>query len=265
MAAILERDEVCLELRDSVATVTIERPGLRNAMGLATWRALRSLVAEAQADEAVGVIVVRGSGKHFGAGNDISELGTFPGDPAAALAFAVAMADAMQAVEDASKPVVMAIEGACYGAALALALAGDLRIASDTAAFAIPAARLGALYLRSDLHRLVAAIGPGQSRKLVYSAETIGATQARHIGLIDEVFPADRFEPELRRLIDGILAGSPFTLARTKAMLRDLAQGATPRETSESLGLFVEATQGVDFGEGTSAFLNRRKARFRRG
>lgn len=261
----MECDDVCLKRHDSIATVSIERPDLRNAMGLATWRALRTLVAEAQADEAVGLIVVRGSGKHFGAGNDISELSTFPGDPAAAQAFASAMAEAVQMVEAVSKPVVMAIEGVCYGAALALALAGDLRVASDTAVFSIPAAKLGALYLRSDLHRLVAAIGPGQSKKLVYSAATIGATQARHIGLVDEVFPEERFETELRRLIDDILAGSPFTLARTKAMLRELKHGPTPPETSESLALFVEATQSVDFGERTSAFLNRRKARCRHG
>ena len=71
------------------------------------------------------------------------------------------MASAMQAVETASKPVLMAIEGVCYGAAVVLALAGDLRIASDDVVFAITPAKLGALYRRSDLHRLAAAAGMG--------------------------------------------------------------------------------------------------------
>lgn len=263
MTATLERDDVSLDIREAVATITIERPSQRNAMRLATWRALRSRVAAAQADQAVALILVRGSGEHFGAGNDISEMSAFPGNPGAAKDFAGAMADAMQSIEDATKPVLMAIEGACYGAALALTLTGDLRIAADTAAFSIPAARLGALYLRSDLHRLVAAIGAGQSKKLLYSAETIGATQARHIGLVDEVFPADRFETELRRVVASILAGSPHTLLRTKEMLRGVGHGRTPHETGETLDLFVEATQGKDFGEGTAAFLARRKPRFR--
>lgn len=263
MTATLQRDDVSLDIRQAVATITVERPGQRNAMRLATWQALRSSVTAAQGDPAVALIVVRGSGKHFGAGNDISEMSAFPGNPLAAKAFASAMADAIQAVEDATKPVIMAIEGVCYGAALALTLAGDLRIAVDTAAFSIPAARLGALYLSSDLHRLVAAIGAGQSRKLLYSAVTIGATEARHIGLVDEVFPADRFEPELRRFVGSILAGSPCTLLRTKVMLREAGHGCTPLETSETLDLFVEATQGRDFGEGTAAFLARRKPHFR--
>jgi enoyl-CoA hydratase/carnithine racemase len=264
MTAILDNDEVSLQVREAVATIIVERPHKRNAMGLAAWRALRSLVVAAEGNPAVGLIVVRGAGKHFGAGNDISEISSLPGSPVAARAFATAMADAMQSVEDASKPVIMAIEGVCYGAALALALAGDLRIAAANAAFCIPAAKLGALYLRSDLQRLVATIGVGQSKKIVFSAETIWAKQARHMGLVDEVFAEDRFESELQRLVETILSGSPSTLLRTKEMLRGLGHGASPRETSESLSLWVESTQSTDFAEGTSAFLTRRTPRFRR-
>lgn len=253
---------VVLEIAGPVATLLIDRPAKRNAMSLAMWQALPALIEQAEVDGAVRLIVMRGAHGHFGAGNDIAGFGALRGDPRAAEVFGRAMATAMMAVETASKPVVMAIEGDCYGAMVALALAGDLRIAAHDARFAITPAKLGALYLRSDLHRLVGAVGQGRARKLIYSAEPIGAGRAEQIGLVDEVVGSDRFEAELARLCDVIAQGSPFTLRRTKRMLGTVACGPTPPETDESLAEFVAATQGPDFAEGIAAFLAKRAPRF---
>ena len=107
-------------------------------------------------------------------------------------------------------------------------------------------------------------MGWGQSKKLIYLAEAIDATQALRIGLVDEIVPGDRFEAELQRLADTILAGSPFTLRHTKEMLRGLGHGSAPHETSDSLALFVAATQGDDFREGVAAFFAKRPPHFRR-
>ncbi|MES2755975.1 MAG: enoyl-CoA hydratase/isomerase family protein [Pseudomonadota bacterium] len=255
--------DVTLDIRDAVATITVERPSKINAMRLATWQALYTHVVAADSNPAVGVIVVRGSGKHFGAGNDIAALSTFPGNLADAREFATAWANGIQAVEDASKPVLMAIEGVCYGAALALSLAGDVRIASTSAVFSIPVAKLGALYLRSDFQRLVATIGMGQSKKLIYSSEVFGAEQALRIGLVDALFTEDHFNTEVQRLVETILTRSPYTLLRSKRMLREIGSGDVLRETSESLAAFAESTQCADFAEGVSAFLTRRNAHFR--
>ena len=259
----MDGDGVALQVRGPVATLVLDRPQKRNAMQLRTWRALPALIAAAEREVAVGLILVRGAGGHFGAGNDIAEFGALRADAAAAAAYGRAMADAMQAVEAASKPVVMAVEGVCYGASVALVLAGDLRLAARDASFAITPAKLGALYLRSDLHRLAAAVGPARSKRLIYTAEAIGASEALDIGLVDEVLAADRFEPELSQRIGVILEGSPFTLRRTKDMLRSLGHGRAPLETDESLASFAEATQGEDFKEGVEAFLTRRPPRFR--
>lgn len=263
LKAAEERDGLFLDIKGPIATIVADRRERRNAMSRAMWRTLPSLVGEAEADPGVSVIVMRGAHGHFSAGNDIAEFGALRGDPEAAEAFGREMATAMQAVEDAAKPVIMAIEGACYGAAVALALAGDIRVAADDATFAITPAKLGALYLRSDLHRLVAAVGQGRAKRLIYAAEPIEAARAERIGLIDEVVPADRFDAELGRLYDAILRGSPFTLRRTKQMLATVGDAPTPAETRESLAAFVEATQGADFTEGVDAFLARRTPRFR--
>jgi len=253
---------VSLSLKGGVATIVLDRPARRNALGLGSWHALRSLIEAADCDAAVGLIILRGAEGNFGAGNDISEFGTLHGDPAAARAFGCAMADAMRAVELASKPVIVAIEGVCCGASVALALAGDLRIAVDSAIFAITPARLGALYLQSDLHRLVATIGAGSAKRMLYTAQPIHAARAFEIGLIDEVFASDRLELELDRMSSAILQGSRFTLGHSKAMLRAAGHGAAPLETAESMAAFVAATQGEDFREGVEAFLMKRSPIF---
>jgi enoyl-CoA hydratase/carnithine racemase len=252
---------VSLLIRDSIATIVLDQKRRHNALGLKTWIALPLLIASIERNAEVGLIVLRGAHGNFGAGNDLVEFGALHGKPAAALEFARAMADAMRAVEAASKPVIVAIEGLCYGASVALTLAGDLRIAAENATFAITPAKLGALYLQSDLHRLVAAVGLGQSKRLIYSAEPIGAARARQIGLVDEVVAAGHFELELERLTDAILCRSPFTLRRSKEMLDSV--NPTPAETDESLELFVKATQGREFVEGVDAFNNKRPPRFR--
>ena len=247
----------------STATIIIDQKGKYNALRLQTWRALPQLVAYADQLESVKLVVLRGADGNFGSGNDISEFGAVHGDPEAARAFGYAMADAMRAVETASKPVLVAIEGACFGASVALALSGDLRVAASDSTFAITPAKLGVVYLKSDLHRLVMAIGAGPAKQLIFSAKAISATRAQQIGLVDEVLPAAAFETGLSHLVDSMLERSQFTLRQTKRMLRELDRAPTPAETDESLAWFVDATQGADFKEGVDSFLAKRPPRFR--
>lgn len=255
---------VRLSISGGIATITLDRPSARNALRFETWLALPSLIDAAEQAN-TGLIVVRGAGGHFGAGNDITQLAGLRGDPPAARAYGQAMADAMRAVETATKPVIIAIEGACYGASVALALAGDFRVAADTAEFAITPAKLGALYLGSDLHRLVAAVGPAHGLKMIYTAQPVDAVAAERMGLVQQIYAADQFEAELSRLTGIILSGSPFTLRESKRMLKATANSVAPLEDDESLGWFVEAMQGADFGEGIHAFMAKRRPRFRSG
>jgi enoyl-CoA hydratase/carnithine racemase len=253
-----------LNVDQGVATILFDRRSARNAMLHATWRALPSLIATAEADASVAVIVLRGAGGHFGAGNDIAEFGPMRSDPARCRAYGQAMADAMMTVERATKPVIAAIEGSCYGASVALTLAADFRVAAADARFAITPAKLGALYLRSDLHRLVATIGQGQARRMIYGAVALDVGEAAAIGLVEQVLDAGSFDAELDRVVRAILCGSPFTLHHTKRMLRGAGHGATPVEDEESLGWFVSAMQGKDFAEGYAAFMEKRTPKFAR-
>jgi enoyl-CoA hydratase/carnithine racemase len=247
-----------LNVDSGVATIRLDRANARNAMLQATWQALPALVAEAEANSTVAVMVLRGAGGHFGAGNDIAEFGVLRSDAAKCRAYGQAMADATMAVERATKPVIAAIEGSCFGASVALTLTADFRIAASNARFAITPAKLGALYLRSDLHRLVAAIGQGQARRMIYTACTLEASEAASIGVVDKLASPDQFDAELEAVLHAILCGSPFTLRRSKRMLRGACHGQTPIEDAESLGWFVDAMQGTDFAEGYAAFMAKR-------
>jgi enoyl-CoA hydratase/carnithine racemase len=247
-----------------VATILFDRVGARNAMSQATWHALPGLIARAEGEADVGVIVIRGAGGHFGAGNDIAELGRLRNDALACQSYGRDMADAMISVERATKPVIAAIEGNCFGASVALALAADFRVAADDARFAITPAKLGALYLRSDLHRLVATIGQGQARRMIYTACVVEATEAAAIGLVDQMVASDAFEEAIGSIAKSVLRGSAFTIRRSKAMLRGVGRGDAPNEDVESLSWFVDAMRGDDFAEGYAAFMDKRTPTFAR-
>ena len=262
MMVSLKETGIAQEAHGKVSTISIDRPARRNALRLVEWQRLPELISEADRDPSIGVIVVRGADGHFSAGNDIGEFGALRGDRAAAERFGLAMATAMRSLEAAAKPVLIAIQGDCYGAAVALALAGDLRVASSDATLAITPAKLGALYLRSDLHRLAAAVGGGCARRLIYTARAVGAVEALEIGLVDIVLPAASYDEELELLIANVLAGSPYTLKHTKTLLRTCGPGEAPVETRDTLAPFIEATQGDDFAEGVAAFLDKRTPRF---
>ena len=118
-----------------------------------------------------------------------------------------------------------------------------MRIAAADARFSVPVAKLGALYLRSDLHRLAATIGVGRCKKLIYSSTIVGAEQVLVIGLVDEVVSEEQFEAALGAFVDIMVERSSFTLQRSKQMLRAAGHGGGVRETGESLAAFAEAMQ----------------------
>jgi enoyl-CoA hydratase/carnithine racemase len=249
---------VSMTIAGPVATVMFDRPMVRNAMLYRSWSLLEQSIVAADSDAAVQVIVLRGANGHFGAGNDIAEFGRLRGDADGARRYGWAMAGAMKAIETASKPVIAAIEGACYGASVALALSADIRIAANTANFAITPAKLGALYLRSDHHRLVSAIGPGRARQMIFTARSMTAVHAYAVGLVDEAVSSESFELELALLCADIAKGSRYTLHHSKRMLRTALPAEVPDETEDSIGWFVAAMMGADFAEGVEAFLAKR-------
>lgn len=216
---VLERDEPA----SGVRRLTLNRPEQRNALDAALILALRSAVHDAEVDDDVRVVVIRGAGTAFCAGADLAamlDLGR-QGEEAN-LADAKALADLLLAIHECRKPVVALVHGATLGGGVGLACAADIVVASDRAWFKLPEVRLG-LVPAMIAPYVVRAIGARQASRYFLSAESIDAAQARVLGLVHEITNADDLEVTGLALAAEIQRGRPGALAECKRLIAGVA------------------------------------------
>ncbi|MBI1234315.1 MAG: enoyl-CoA hydratase [Alphaproteobacteria bacterium] len=244
-----------------VTELVLNRPDRRNALTEQMWADLPGLLDEALEDDALRVLLVRGEGGHFTAGADIGEFADIYATETRADAYSVTIARALDALAAFPAPVVAKVEGACIGGGCGLALACDLRFATETARLGITPAKLGLAYPFNDTKRLVDAVGVSAAKDLIFTARHVGAEEALELGLVDRVWPADRFGTEFTAWLTPLLAGSPHTAKVMKRMIGLIASG-TASETAETRELFRAAFGGADFQEGYRAFIEKRPPDF---
>jgi enoyl-CoA hydratase/carnithine racemase len=211
-----------LSFEGDVARLRLARPEARNAIPVAGWHTLAQRVAEA-AEEGARLLLLSGDEKAFSAGADITEFPALLDDAAARTAFRRAMREGIEDVAEAPMPTVALIEAPCYGAAVALVMACDLRIAGPRAALAITPAKFGISYPQEDVHRLVALVGQGQAARLLLTARSIDAAEAARIGLVDIL--ADDPAAEAEAVAEAIVAGSATSQAELRRAIRLAAAG----------------------------------------
>lgn len=175
-----------LQFDGNVARLTLIRPEVRNALAMRHWQALAETLPQVAASGAQ-LLVVSGVGGAFSAGADLSEFSTFLDDAAARTAFREAMRAAMDGIAALPTASIAWIDGPCFGAGVALAMACDLRLATPAARFAITPAKMGIGYPQEDVARLVALVGPGWASRLLFTGAPIDAATAERIGLIEGV------------------------------------------------------------------------------
>ncbi|MCI4041111.1 enoyl-CoA hydratase/isomerase family protein [Streptomyces sp. TRM75563] len=231
-----------------VATVVITNPAKRNAMTAAMWRSLPELLERLAADPAVRVLVLTGAGDTFCAGADISTLRESP-DTAQGLAVA-----AEEALAAFPRPTLAAVRGYCVGGGSQLAAACDLRFAEEGASFGVTPAKLGIVYPASSTRRLVALVGPGTAKHLLFSGELIDTERALRTGLADEVLPVGGLDKRVEEYVRVLASRSQLTQAAAK----EFAAGRTDRDVYWA----GEARSSTDTAEGVAAFLERRAPRF---
>lgn len=174
-----------LEREGAVARLWLARGGARNAFSVAGWRALAEACAELAAGGEAAVILASRDAKAFTAGADIREFASMRDDPGRAEAFLIAMRAAIDGLWALPMPVIAAVDGGCYGAGVALAIAADLIVAGDRAVFATTPAKLGLLYPQEDIDRLIARIGPGAAAQMLLTGEPLDADAALAVRLAD--------------------------------------------------------------------------------
>jgi len=235
------------------ARISLDRPQSRNAISLHHWAALSAAFAEVAASDARVLIVRSMAPNIFSSGADIGDLGTLDADPAARTRFRAEMAAAFDQLAALPIATIAAIDGGCYGAAVALALACDIRVAGDKASFAITPAKVGIVYPKGDVARLKALVGPGQAARMLLSGMTLDADQALAIGLVEE--RARSADTAAFKLAESIIANSRASVAGLKRILAG---------DDEADRMFEDAFASADFREGVAAFRERRKPVFER-
>lgn len=249
-----------LEKHGPVARLLIDRARKRNAFTQQMWEALPVLLADAQADDAVRVMILQSAEPGvFCAGADIAEFATGALDLDWRAKNQQAIRRAQYELTRAEKPVIAAIDGDCVGGGCGLAIACDMRVASPRARFGITPARLGLVYSLHDTKLLVDLVGPAQAKRILFTAQLLPAEEAQRIGLIE--FVADDPVAAAQALAETIASASAHSVRQTKKMVRRILDGQAD-DDAETHALFDAAFTGPDFEEGVSAFLEKRKAMF---
>jgi enoyl-CoA hydratase len=252
---------ILIEKRDRIALITINRPDKLNALNIKTRQELAEALDELRADDAVRVVVITGAGeKSFVAGADIAE---FEGRTALEQRRVMRAKNILTAAEDFPKPIIAMINGFCLGGGCELALACDIRVASDRARFGQPEINLGIIPGGGGTQRLTRLVGEGKAMQMILTGEMINAEEAYRLGLVNEVYPAPELEAKTMELANRIAEKSPVALAMAKAAIKNAARMNLREGLDQEIDLFALCFSSADTDEGVRAFLEKRKPEFK--
>jgi enoyl-CoA hydratase len=245
------------EVKDQVATVTLNRPKVLHALNSQVFDELESIFSTLASDDAVRVILLTGSGeKAFAAGADINEIAAT--DAATGLAKARRGQSVFRLIETCGKPVIALVNGFALGGGCELAMSCTIRIASDNARLGQPEVKLGLIPGYGGTQRLPRLVGAPAALKLLLTGDMIPAAEALRIGLVDEVVPADQLIPRGEALAKAIVAMAPLAVAGCiEAVQRGTALDLEAALKIEA-EIFGRLCSSADKAEGTSAFLEKR-------
>jgi len=253
-------EHVRVAVDGAVATVMLDRAEKLNALTAGMLEALEVACAALDRDEAVRAVIVASSSTNaFCAGADILEWGSL----GALGMWQRWIRDGQRAFDRLARlrqPTIAAIGGIAYGGGLELALACDLRIASDDARFAFPEVTIGAVPGWAGSQRLPRVIGAGRAKQLILSGQPIDAATAAAWGLVSEIVPADRLQPRALELARRIAENAPTAVQAAKQLV-DAGLGEGRTSALEALGAGLAAAT-ADAREGIAAFREKRKPKF---
>jgi enoyl-CoA hydratase len=255
-------DNLLSERDGAIATVTVNRPSVLNALNSQTIDELRRVFLDLKADDAVRVVILTGAGEmSFVAGADINELAVQT--PASGREHALRGQHVFDVIESLGKPVIAAINGYALGGGCELAMACTLRIAADTAKLGQPEAALGLIPGYAGTQRLPRLVGKGKAMEMMLTGAPISAEDALRAGLVNRVVPAAELMTEARKLAGELSRGAPIAMRYVIDALNKGAEMPFAEACRYEAALFGLVASTDDMREGTSAFLEKRKANFK--
>jgi enoyl-CoA hydratase/carnithine racemase len=251
-----------VDRQDATALVTLNRPERHNALSLDLLGHLQAALRALGADDGVRVVVLRGNDRCFSTGMDLDDLAGVSAVAETQRALGV-FRDANAEIERCPKPVIAAIAGWCVTGGLELALACDVRVAAETARFAVTSARIGTVAGAGGTQRLPRLIGPGRAKELLFSAEPIDAAEALRIGLVNRVVPAGREVEAALDMARLFARRAPLGLWFAKTAVNVGLTMPLEAALAYEMGLTAQLFTTADRAEGLRAFRERREADFR--
>jgi len=254
-------ENVVVENQDNVQVLYINRPKVLNALNEQTLLDIEAAVKSFADDNSLSVLIITGSGdRAFVAGADIEAQ--YPLDAVQGRNWGLLGHRVFNLIETIEKPVLAAINGFALGGGCELAMACDIRLASEKAQLGQPEVSLGITPGYGGTQRLTRLVGPGKAKQLVFTGKRIPAAEAHRIGLVDEVYPHETLLEEAIKMAKTIAANAPIAVRYAKIQINQSMQINNDMATAVEAGLFGLCFATQDQKEGMGAFLEKRKAVF---
>jgi 2-(1,2-epoxy-1,2-dihydrophenyl)acetyl-CoA isomerase len=268
MSSVPPADAVLYSLEEGVASITLNRPAVLNALDAGVAAALGEAVAKAEHDPAVRCVLLSGAGEAFMAGGDIKWMAGLVERPdKAAIAatlesFIAAAHQPILALRRMPKPVVASVHGAVAGYGLSLMLAADIAVAATGTKFTTAYSLIGTSPDGGSTYHLTALLGPKKALQLFMTGERFSAEQAEAMGLVSAVVAPDARAAHAAALAQQLAAGPTAVYGRTKRLVNAMTGPSLGAQLQAELESFRDCALSPDFAEGVRAFLEKRKPRF---
>lgn len=248
----------------STLHVRFNNPERHNALSVDMWQAIPALLAQAEQDDAIRLVVFSGAGeKAFVSGADISQFEDMRAAREAVKHYEAMAEDALMSIYRCSKPTLAAIRGYCIGGGVNVAISCDIRIASDDSVFSIPAARLGLGYRYSAMKNLVDLVGVGAAKDIFFSARKVDAIEAKAMGLISRVCKAADLQTLLSEYTTAMADNAPITIHAGKVIMAEILKPSPELDMAVCQQLIRDCFESEDYAEGRRAFMEKRKPVFK--
>ena len=256
--------KILQSLTEGVGVITFNNPAKRNAMSLDMWEGLGSALIELRDNSDVRVVILVGAGdKAFVSGADISQFEKVRHNAAASEEYSRKSEAQRALLANYPKPIIACIRGFCLGGGMQVAMAADIRIASDNSQFGIPAAKLGIAYGYDGLRHLVSLVGPSWARLIMYTGMKIDSAEALRIGLVDRVSPDAGLWDATMEIARTISGNAPLAIKAAKVTIAQVLKDESKRDMDAIKAVGTACMDSEDFREGRTAFMEKRKPQFK--